>query len=45
MIKGILFDLDGTLTDTFGLWYEPVREIVLKYTGNTLGVEEYRRRY
>ena len=45
MIKALLFDLDGTLTDTLDLWYESVREIILKYTGKKLSRQEYVGKY
>ena len=45
MIQAVLFDLDGTLTDTFELWYKSVREILVKHTGNELTREEYRKKY
>jgi len=45
MTKAILFDLDGTLTDTFELWYQSVRELVLKHTDMHLDRDEYEERY
>ncbi|MCD6351108.1 MAG: HAD family hydrolase [Armatimonadetes bacterium] len=44
-IRAVLFDLDGTLTDTFHLWYEAVRELVRRHTGRELGEEQYREKW
>lgn len=41
----ILFDLDGTLTDTFDLWYSAVAEMVRRHGSWELDREEYRRRW
>jgi HAD superfamily hydrolase (TIGR01509 family) len=43
--EALLFDLDGTLTDSFELWYAAVAEMVRRYGGRGLGREEYRRRW
>lgn len=44
-MKAILFDLDGTLTDTFELWYQSIREFVENHTGKILSKEEYENNY
>ncbi len=44
-MKVILFDLDGTLTDTFELWYKSVSGLVKKHTGKTLTRKEYENKY
>jgi phosphoglycolate phosphatase len=44
-MRAVLFDLDGTLTDSFSVWYEAVAELVRKYTGRCLSRPEYRRRW
>lgn len=41
----LLFDLDGTLTDSFELWYAAVSEMVHRYGGRELSRAEYRRRW
>lgn len=43
--RAVLFDLDGTLTDTFELWYQAVRELLARRLGTDLDREEYRRRW
>ncbi|MCX7599531.1 MAG: HAD family hydrolase [Armatimonadetes bacterium] len=43
--EALLFDLDGTLTDTFELWYSAVAEMVRRHCGWELDREEYRRRW
>ena len=44
-MRCILFDLDGTLTDTFELWYRCVHDLVLKHAGRELSKDEYARKY
>ena len=44
MIRGVLFDLDGTLADTEPLQWEAYRN-VLRPFGVEIGMEEYRRRW
>ncbi|HLK13008.1 MAG TPA: HAD family phosphatase [Candidatus Binatia bacterium] len=44
MIRGVLFDLDGTLADTERLQWEAYRR-VLRELGVDVGLEEYRRRW
>jgi len=44
-MKAVLFDLDGTLTDTFELWYHSVASLVKKHAGKKLSKEEYEQKY
>jgi len=44
-MKAVLFDLDGTLTDTFELWYRCVGGLVERHTEKLLKKKEYRSRY
>ena len=44
MIRGVLFDLDGTLADTERLHWRSYRE-VLRELGVDVGLEEYRREF
>ncbi len=44
-IKAALFDMDGTLTDTFSLWAESVRELVRRHSARIVTDEEYRRNW
>jgi HAD superfamily hydrolase (TIGR01509 family) len=44
VIRGVLFDLDGTLADTEPLQWEAYRR-VLRPFGVEIGMEEYRRRW
>ncbi len=44
-LKAALFDLDGTLTDTFDLWSESVRELVRRHRPRVVTDEEYRRNW
>ncbi len=44
-VRAVLFDLDGTLTDTFELWYQAVAELVRRHSGRELDREEYRARW
>jgi len=44
-MKAVLFDLDGTLTDTFELWYHSVASLVKKHTEKKLSKEEYEQKY
>ncbi|MBC7288774.1 MAG: HAD-IA family hydrolase, partial [Armatimonadetes bacterium] len=41
----MLFDLDGTLTDTFELWYRAVAGLVERHAGIHLRRDEYRARW
>lgn len=43
VVRAVLFDLDGTLTDTFELWYQAVADLVQQHAGYELEREEYRR--
>jgi HAD superfamily hydrolase (TIGR01509 family) len=44
MIRGVLFDLDGTLADTERLQWEAYRRVLREF-GVDVGLEEYRRRW
>jgi HAD superfamily hydrolase (TIGR01509 family) len=44
-VRCVLFDLDGTLTDTFELWYHSVASLVKKHTEKKLSKEEYEQKY
>ncbi len=44
-VRAVLFDLDGTLTDTFELWYQAVAELVRRHSGRELDREEYRQKW
>jgi HAD superfamily hydrolase (TIGR01509 family) len=41
----VLFDLDGTLTDTFELWYQAVRALLGRHLGTDLDREDYRQKW
>lgn len=44
MIRGVLFDLDGTLADTEPLQWEAYRGVLLPF-GVDVGIDEYRRHW
>lgn len=44
-VRAVLFDLDGTLTDTFELWYRSVNELLARHGAGQLTVHEYRTRW
>lgn len=44
MIRGVLFDLDGTLADTERLHWQAYRGLLLEF-GVDIGLEEYRRHF
>ncbi len=45
MPRAVLFDLDGTLTNTFELWYQAVRELLARHLGADLDREDYRQKW
>ncbi len=44
-VKAVLFDLDGTLTDTLKLWHRAVCELLSRHGRQPLSLEEYRQRW
>ena len=44
MIRAILFDMDGTLIDSEGVWFETVRDAAKRHLGRDVGRKEFHDR-